>query len=183
MAGRRVGRVEQDSGVTTGQRPLGRGRSDRDDETRVTAEDTDYRLDLLQELSRRRLARNLSQSEVARRMGTTQSAVSDMEQGRVEPRFSTLQRYARILGIRLRMILLDEPVPWFYTARSLRYAERPRPRQLSDPAWVQWANEELQSEFESYVKVGNVYQLKFGRTNTELGDSLATRLQDISRPA
>lgn len=45
------------------------------------------------------------QREVAERMGTTQSAVSDLEQGRVDPRLSTLQRYVRALGARLDVII------------------------------------------------------------------------------
>jgi transcriptional regulator with XRE-family HTH domain len=40
----------------------------------------------------------ISQAEVASAMGTTQSAVSDLERGATDPRLSTLQRYARAVG-------------------------------------------------------------------------------------
>ena len=45
-----------------------------------------------------REAARLTQSEVAQRMGTTQSAVSDLERAGSNPRIDTLQRYARAVG-------------------------------------------------------------------------------------
>ncbi|PZS32692.1 MAG: hypothetical protein DLM59_07630 [Pseudonocardiales bacterium] len=51
--------------------------------------------------------RALTQRAVARSMGTTQSAVSDLETGRSDPRLSSLQRYARALGLRLHVRLVD----------------------------------------------------------------------------
>ena len=45
------------------------------------------------------------QRDVAAAMGTTQSAVSDLEQGKVDPRISTLQRYARAVGRTLQLSL------------------------------------------------------------------------------
>lgn len=62
-------------------------------------EDLRHREELLKSLIRER--RGHSQSAVAAAMGTTQSAVSDIENGRVDPRLSTLQRYARAIGRRL----------------------------------------------------------------------------------
>lgn len=50
-----------------------------------------------------RRANSLSQTDVATTMGTTQSAVSDLEGGRVEPRISTLMRYAQAVGADLRV--------------------------------------------------------------------------------
>jgi len=47
----------------------------------------------------------LSQAEVASRMGTTESAVSRLESGRVKPSTRTLERYARATGHRLRISL------------------------------------------------------------------------------
>lgn len=43
----------------------------------------------------------LTQTELARRMGTTQPAVTRMESGRVQPSLRTLQRLARATGSRL----------------------------------------------------------------------------------
>lgn len=49
-----------------------------------------------------RTAQHLTQTDVARVMGTTQSSVSDLERAGSDPRFSTLQRYARAVGAKLR---------------------------------------------------------------------------------
>lgn len=46
---------------------------------------------------------NLTQAELARRMGTTQSAIARMEGGRFKPSHSTLEKYARATGTRLRV--------------------------------------------------------------------------------
>jgi predicted transcriptional regulator len=49
---------------------------------------------LTEELVERRIALGLSQTEVAARMGTSQSAVARLETGQVDVRLSTLERYA-----------------------------------------------------------------------------------------
>jgi transcriptional regulator with XRE-family HTH domain len=54
-------------------------------------------------LCARRTALGLSQAELARLMGTTQSAVSDLENGRCAPRIETLARWAEALGLRARV--------------------------------------------------------------------------------
>jgi transcriptional regulator with XRE-family HTH domain len=46
----------------------------------------------------RRQALGLSQTEVAARMGTSQSAVARLESGDADVRLSTLERYAAALG-------------------------------------------------------------------------------------
>lgn len=56
---------------------------------------------LLETLSARRVALGLSQTEVAARMGTSQSAVARLESGDADVRLSTLERYAAALGQRL----------------------------------------------------------------------------------
>lgn len=45
--------------------------------------------------------RGLSQAELARRMGTTQSVIARLELGGVEPRFDTLDRVATALDLDL----------------------------------------------------------------------------------
>lgn len=47
----------------------------------------------------------LSQAEVAKRMGTTESAVSRLESGRGMPSTRSLERYARAVGHRLCITL------------------------------------------------------------------------------
>lgn len=53
---------------------------------------------LTQELVARRLELGLSQTEVAARMGTSQSAVARLESGNADVRLSTLERYAAAVG-------------------------------------------------------------------------------------
>ena len=54
--------------------------------------------DLIGRLVRRRQDLGLSQTAVAARMGTSQSAVARLEAGRSDTRLSTLERYATALG-------------------------------------------------------------------------------------
>jgi transcriptional regulator with XRE-family HTH domain len=56
---------------------------------------------LTTDLVARRRALGLSQTEVAARMGTSQSAVARLESGGADVRLSTLERYAAALGQRL----------------------------------------------------------------------------------
>ena len=56
---------------------------------------------LIEALVQARSAASLTQSELARRLGTTQSAIARLEGGRVSPSFATLRRYAEATGMRL----------------------------------------------------------------------------------
>jgi DNA-binding XRE family transcriptional regulator len=53
---------------------------------------------LAQELTARRIDLGLTQTEVAARMGTSQSAVARLEAGSLDVRMSTLERYAAAVG-------------------------------------------------------------------------------------
>lgn len=53
---------------------------------------------LVQELGRLRRESDLSQTQIAARMGTSQSAVARLESGELDARLSTLERYAAALG-------------------------------------------------------------------------------------
>ena len=53
---------------------------------------------LVRELAARRQVAGLSQTEVAARMGTSQSAVARLESGTSDVRASTLERYAAAVG-------------------------------------------------------------------------------------
>ncbi len=59
------------------------------------------RKDLSAALVDRRLSVGLSQTEVAARMGTSQSAVARLEAGEADIRLSTLERYAAAVGMEL----------------------------------------------------------------------------------
>lgn len=56
---------------------------------------------LVEALVRARAAANLTQSELAARIGTTQSAIARLEGGRLSPSVRTLRRYAEATGMRL----------------------------------------------------------------------------------
>ena len=61
---------------------------------------------LVEALVRARTAAKLTQAEVARRLGTTQSAIARLEGGRVSPSFTTLRRYAEATCTRLTVGLV-----------------------------------------------------------------------------
>jgi transcriptional regulator with XRE-family HTH domain len=67
------------------------------------------RAELAAELVSRRLSLGLSQTEVAARMGTSQSAVARIESGAKDVRLSTLERYAGALGWRIDWRLEQRP--------------------------------------------------------------------------
>jgi len=56
-----------------------------------------------------RRQRGLNQAELARRAGTTQTYVSRLERGAVQPSITTLQRLLHAAGMRLRVDI--EPLP------------------------------------------------------------------------
>lgn len=62
---------------------------------------------LVRELAAQRAAVGLSQTEVAARMGTSQSAVARLESGAGDVRASTLERYAAAVGGHISWRLRD----------------------------------------------------------------------------
>jgi predicted transcriptional regulator len=61
---------------------------------------------LIEALIRARTTARLTQEELARRLGTTQSAIARLESGHVSPSFATLRRYAEATGTRLTVGLV-----------------------------------------------------------------------------
>ena len=72
-------------------------------------EDIDHFIDFIQESRELRRAEGLTQQDMAERMETTQSCVSDFERIGGDPRIHTIQRYARAMGYRARLVL--EKIP------------------------------------------------------------------------
>ncbi|MGH3488534.1 MAG: helix-turn-helix domain-containing protein [Actinopolymorphaceae bacterium] len=72
-------------------------------------EDARLRTELLASCVRLRKEHGHTQADVARAMGTTQSAVSDLEAGATDPQLSTLQRYTRAVGGELVVAVRSEP--------------------------------------------------------------------------
>ncbi|MFF7941509.1 helix-turn-helix domain-containing protein [Nocardia gamkensis] len=80
---------------------------------------TQERARLIAELAQRRREAGLSQTEVAARMGTSQSAVARLEAENADVRTSTLQRYAAAVDARLTLQVTSTP------AESNRIGEQP----------------------------------------------------------
>lgn len=76
-------------------------------EFREEYERADAEFQLIEALVRARTRAKLSQAEVARRVGTTQSAIARLEGGGVSPSVSTLRRYAEATGAKLEINLIS----------------------------------------------------------------------------
>jgi transcriptional regulator with XRE-family HTH domain len=68
----------------------------------------DRRRDFVVRLVEQRTALGLTQTEVAARMGTSQSAVARLESGDADVRISTLERYAAALDRSLELRLGEQ---------------------------------------------------------------------------
>ena len=68
-------------------------------------EDAYRRASLMDSLVKRRKSQKFTQRDIALSLGTIQSAISDLEARRTDPRFSTLQRYCRAINSELRATL------------------------------------------------------------------------------
>lgn len=100
-----------------------------------TLEDAEEARRLVDALIALRKHCQLSQVEVAKRMGVRQPTVSGFEKEPSDPKLSTLQRYARALDARLRLVL---EVPRF--AKCLRGIGSPligAPHGTIRSGWVQ----------------------------------------------
>jgi transcriptional regulator with XRE-family HTH domain len=77
---------------------------------RAAYDDLEEEFQFLDEILKARLAAGLTQSEVAARCGTTQSAIARLESGarRHSPSIVTLQRYAKALGYSLELKLVKK---------------------------------------------------------------------------
>ncbi len=70
-------------------------------------EEARQRRELLQKLAALRIAAHITQTKVAKCIRTSQSAVARMEAGIVDPRLSSIQRYAASIGKRVEWHLVD----------------------------------------------------------------------------
>ncbi|CAN7541685.1 helix-turn-helix transcriptional regulator [Pararhizobium sp. LjRoot235] len=77
-------------------------------EFRQEYEKADAEFQLVEALVRARTKAKLSQAEVARRIGTTQSAIARLEGGGVSPSLVTLRRYAEATGAKLEINLVQQ---------------------------------------------------------------------------
>lgn len=141
-----------------------------DPEFRAAYEDAQVRSSLLRQFFMRRKVRKISQLTVARRMGTTQSAVSELENGGGDPRLSTLQRYARAIGCRLAVELKDDGGGWRFPGQgvfnisnfSVESSSAQRNRLRARPA-SSWSAEPAQ----------------MGKHTSDIFDDIVLKLQNI----
>ena len=84
---------------------------------------------LVRELTAQRQSAGLSQTEVAARMGTSQSAVARLESGDADARASTLERYAAAVGghISWQLHAADPPAAPDPPAAAEQAADRRQP--------------------------------------------------------
>lgn len=75
---------------------------------RAAYEALEPEFELARSLLRARRRAGLSQAELARRMGTTQSVVAKLESGRSLPSTRTLHRYAEATRSRLKITLVAD---------------------------------------------------------------------------
>ena len=61
--------------------------------------------ELIESLLRSRIGAGLTQAQLAKKMGTSQSVIARLEGGNSAPSLSTLRRYAAATGTRLRVSL------------------------------------------------------------------------------
>ena len=97
---------------------------------------------LIEALVRARAVAKLTQAELARHLGTTQSAIARLEGGRVSPSFATLRRYAEATGARLAVALVqadtrDGPVAVAGSVLPTAEAKRVRPKHGDLVLWGQ----------------------------------------------
>jgi transcriptional regulator with XRE-family HTH domain len=80
----------------------------KDPEYRKEYEALDEEFALIEAVAKARMRAGLTQAQLAKRMKTTQSTVARLESGRGKPSTSTLQRFAKATGHRLKISF--EPV-------------------------------------------------------------------------
>jgi transcriptional regulator with XRE-family HTH domain len=100
-----------------------------------------------------RRRQRISQTELARRTKTRQSAISEIEQGQADFRVSTLQRIARALGVVLEWRLSGDSwvIHYSWRHRALEYDESVQPIQIVSPSgegsiWVAFFRERTASD-------------------------------------
>jgi len=174
----RGGEVRRDSDVTESLDHLIEKTSAEDPEfAQALAEENDaegQRRGWFRAFALLRRRSGVSQSEMARLMGTTQSAISDMERGAVEPRISTLQKYGKLLGYRLRLELVRESLT--YTDMSMHYSSRP-PLPKASVRQKKRTRKTQIPQSNTIVTLDNVHYVDFQRRNdSRLGGSIAERL-------
>ena len=81
----------------------------------------DFNKDIARAIALARTSAGVTQIELAKRMGTTQTAIARLESGRVAPKTSTLQRFADAIE---RRLIIDFQEPGTSRSRTQRKVNR-----------------------------------------------------------
>jgi len=77
-------------------------------EFRAEYQKADAEFAVIEALVKARMNAGLTQTELARRIGTTQSAIARLEGGGTSPSLATLRRYAEATGTKLQVSLVAD---------------------------------------------------------------------------
>jgi transcriptional regulator with XRE-family HTH domain len=99
-------------------------RASQDPDIDVHAAQARLRFDLAQLVYDLRTGEDLTQAELAKRMGTTQSAIARLEAGGTNPTAELLQRLGTAVGVRLVLVVerptSEPPVPVVLSGHEAR---------------------------------------------------------------
>jgi transcriptional regulator with XRE-family HTH domain len=129
--------------------------------SRQHAIDAQTRALLVHTLAIIRKQRGLTQGEIALRMNTTQSAVSDLEKGIKDPRLSTLQRYARALDLELQVLLSGHfwTIVYSWDDRTIDYLSV-KPVRIEEGIEDLWMAVFKQRMGEQKIEIGNMQPIE-----------------------
>jgi transcriptional regulator with XRE-family HTH domain len=99
-----------------------------------------------------RLSRNLTQEELARKLGIRQRQISDLERSTMDPRLSTIQNVGRALDLELMLI----PRQLISTIEGL---QRAADGSIKRPMYALADRAESHEDDESRVEVGSTGEL------------------------
>lgn len=80
----------------------------KDKRIRQTYENLGPEFSVIEMIIRKRIEKGLSQKELAKKIGTKQSAISRLESGTYNPTISFLQKVSEALNTRLKFSLLEK---------------------------------------------------------------------------
>jgi transcriptional regulator with XRE-family HTH domain len=88
---------------------------------RAQLKQKNFNKDIARSIALARTSAGVTQIELAKRMGTTQTAIARLESGRVAPKTSTLQRFADAIE---RRLIIDFQEPGISQNRIARKVSR-----------------------------------------------------------
>jgi ribosome-binding protein aMBF1 (putative translation factor) len=78
----------------------------KDPEMRAAFDDLEIEYALYETIMRKRVQEGLTQKELAKRMGTKQTAISRFESGKYNPTLSFLKKLTKALGVKLEVKII-----------------------------------------------------------------------------